>query len=93
MANQKPGRSACGSKKEVEEAARKIYVPPFLVALPSLGLGDKEAALDWLEKAYQERSPWLTHLRVEPALDSLTSDTRFLDLVKRVGLPRPEYSA
>jgi hypothetical protein len=41
------------------------------------GLGEKESALDWLERAYDERSYWLLYLRVDPALDSLRDDGRF----------------
>ena len=52
-----------------------------------LGLGDTNRALTWLERAYQERSDYLVYLKVEPMADSLRSDPRFADLVRRIGLP------
>jgi hypothetical protein len=48
-------------------------------------LGETEQALDWLEKAYQERSSWLLTIKNDPALDSLRSDLRFQELQRRVG--------
>ena len=50
------------------------------------GLGDRSAAFKWLEKAYQERSPGMTWLKVEPMLDNIRSDPRYADLLHRVGL-------
>jgi hypothetical protein len=56
------------------------------VATVFSGLGEKDQAMTWLEKAIEERDPWLTGLKVEPMFDCLRSDPRFLDLVHRVGL-------
>jgi len=50
-------------------------------------LGDKEQAFTWLERAYQERDPWLPMDLAAPRLDPLRSDARFQDLLHRVGLP------
>jgi TolB-like protein/DNA-binding winged helix-turn-helix (wHTH) protein/Tfp pilus assembly protein PilF len=63
------------------------YVSPYSVALVHAGLGDRDQALDWLEKAYAERSDYMPYLRLEPMLDGLRSDQRFAALVGRVGLP------
>jgi TolB-like protein/DNA-binding winged helix-turn-helix (wHTH) protein len=49
-------------------------------------LGDKERALKWLERNYEERETLGTLLNVDPAFDSLRSDQRFGDLVRRMGL-------
>jgi TolB-like protein/DNA-binding winged helix-turn-helix (wHTH) protein/Tfp pilus assembly protein PilF len=49
-------------------------------------LGDKERALKWLERSYEERETLGTLLNVDPAFDSLRSDQRFADLVRRMGL-------
>ena len=46
-----------------------------------------------LEQAFQERSPDLTFLRVDPAWDTLRNDPRFADLVRRVGIPTPSGEA
>lgn len=51
-----------------------------------LGIGDKEQALDWLEKGYVQHSNSLTTLKVEPGFDPLRNDPRFQDLMRRVGL-------
>jgi hypothetical protein len=50
------------------------------------GLGRTDQAFDWLNKAYEERSGWLTYLKVEPRLDTLRGDSRFNDLLRRVRL-------
>jgi hypothetical protein len=50
------------------------------------GLGDKEQTLAWLERAYQQRVHNMIFLKVEPELDGLRSDPRFVDLMRRVGL-------
>jgi TolB-like protein/Tfp pilus assembly protein PilF len=63
------------------------YVPPYSVALVHAGLGDRDQALAWLEKAYGERSDYMLYLNREPMLDDLRSDPRFAALVRRVGLP------
>jgi tetratricopeptide (TPR) repeat protein len=63
------------------------YVSPYSVALVHAGLGDRDQALDWLEKAYAERSDYMPYLSLEPMLDSLRSDQRFAALVGRVGVP------
>ena len=49
-------------------------------------MGDKEQAFKWLEQAYKEKTEPLLYLRVDPRLDSLRSDPRFEDLLRRVNL-------
>src|SRR5438876_2539735 len=52
------------------------------------GLGEKEQALEWLEKAYDERSDLLVYLNVDPIFDSrLRSEPRFSQILKDMGLP------
>ena len=62
---------------------------PVWLAITYAQLGDKERALQWLEKAYEERRSYLAYLNVDPEFDPLRSDPRFQDLVRRVGLPQP----
>jgi len=50
-----------------------------------MGLGDRTQTLNYLEKAYAERSSAVPWLKVEPRLDFLRSDPRFQDLLHRVG--------
>jgi len=47
-------------------------------------LVEKDAAFEWLQKAYQDRSAWLVFLEVDPVFDPIRSDARFTDLVGRV---------
>ena len=63
------------------------YVSRHDLAIVYLALGEKQQALDWLEKAYEDRNWWMPWIKVEPRFDSLRSDPRFADLVRRVGLP------
>jgi TolB-like protein/DNA-binding winged helix-turn-helix (wHTH) protein/Flp pilus assembly protein TadD len=69
-----------------KQSARQ-YVSPFYVALVVSGLRRNDQALDWLEKAYQDRSNGLIFLKVDPELDSLRSNPRFQSLQRRVALP------
>lgn len=61
-------------------------LPAYELAFLYAGLGDKERAFEWLDKAYEDRSEGMTLLKVDPALDSLRSDERFTTLMRRVGL-------
>lgn len=62
-------------------------VHPDLLALVYLGLGQKEIALEWLEKAYQVRARDLLEIRYDPQFAQLRTDPRFIDLLRRIGLP------
>jgi TolB-like protein len=73
--------------ERLEAASRSSYVPAYQMAVVHTGRGDKERAMQWLEKAYDERSEILSWLRVDPFWDRIRSDTRFEDLARRVGLP------
>ena len=64
------------------------YVSPYSVALVHAGLGDRDQAFAWLDKAFAERSDYMPYLMLEPMLDGLRSDQRFVALVERVGLLR-----
>ncbi len=72
---------------ELKELSKQRQVYPAVIAEIYVGLGEKDQAFAWLEKAYAERSGQLRHLKVEPAYDRLRSDPRFQDLLRRVGLP------
>ncbi len=61
-------------------------IPRFAFIWAYAGLGDKEQAFAWLEKAYQERRDLMVVLNIDPLVDPLRSDPRFRDLVRRVGL-------
>jgi eukaryotic-like serine/threonine-protein kinase len=59
---------------------------PYHIARIYAGLGDRNNALAWLEKAYEERDERIVMLKVDPKLDRLRSDRRFIDLLRRVRL-------
>ena len=73
--------------KDLAHISATRYVSPYSLALVHAGLGDRNQALAWLDKAYAERSDYMPYLRLEPMLDGLRSDHRFAALVGRVGLP------
>jgi serine/threonine protein kinase len=73
---------------ELNRKSLKMNVTPYNVASIYSALGEKSAALDQLEKAYQERSFYLMWLSVDPQLDSLRSEPAFQALLRRVGLPQ-----
>jgi hypothetical protein len=64
-------------------SARGRYVPSYDIALIYSALGDVTQAMEWLERAYRERSHSIAFLRVDPALDPLRNDARFVALVRR----------
>ncbi len=66
--------------------ARSQYVPSYWIALVHVGLGDRDRAFEWLERANRERSAWLAWIKVEPRFDSLRSDPRFPLLLRRLKL-------
>ncbi|HKS40926.1 MAG TPA: tetratricopeptide repeat protein [Blastocatellia bacterium] len=71
--------------EELNERSKTDYVAPYNFAVIYTGLGERDEAFAWLDKAYEARSWYLTWLKVDPALDSLRSDERFQDLLNRVG--------
>jgi TolB-like protein len=68
--------------------ARQRYVSEYSRAIIYAGLGEKDQAINWLEKGYRERAQKMAFLQIEPFFDDLRSDPRFVDLVRRVGLPQ-----
>jgi serine/threonine protein kinase/Flp pilus assembly protein TadD len=72
---------------ELKQLSGQEYVPAYGIALIYAGLGEKDQAFAWLEKAYEEHSFKMAWLKVEPRWDSLRSDPRFAALVRRIGLP------
>ena len=66
-------------------AADRSYVPSYYFALVHVGLGERDLAFRYLERAYQERSTVLAYLLVDPRLAPLRDDARFLALTRRLG--------
>ncbi len=70
------------------EDRRQHYVDTYDAARFSARLGDKDQAMAWLQKGYDERVEGMVFLKVEPDFDDLQADPRFQELVQRVGLPK-----
>jgi serine/threonine-protein kinase len=73
---------------ELESRSKRSYISPVIIAFIYAGLGNKDQAFAYLDKAFDERDAILVLLNAEPAFDKLRSDTRFERLLRRVGLPR-----
>jgi tetratricopeptide (TPR) repeat protein len=83
-----------GRRQEAERVLENLrvmsdtqYVTAYGVALVYAALGEKDQAFAWLSKALAERAHWLVWLNRDNRWDSLRSDVRFRDMVRRVGLP------
>jgi serine/threonine-protein kinase len=73
---------------QLKQLSQQRYVWSYGFALIYAGLGDKDQAFQWLEKSYQDHEARITRLKVDPDFDSLRSDPRYADLVRRIGLPQ-----
>jgi eukaryotic-like serine/threonine-protein kinase len=85
--------ASAGMRKEaratlarLEQESKSRYVSAYHVAAVHVALGDVETGLDWLERAYDEQSPWFGYLRVDPRFDPLHGHPRFERLLKRARL-------
>ena len=85
--------AAAGDRQQAEqvlaqlsEASKQRYVPAYFFAKVYLGLGDRDRAFEWLERACQERYGYVIYLKVDPMFDELRDDPRFSDLLRRIGL-------
>ena len=68
------------------ELTKRRYISPFNTALIYTGWGDKERAIERLEKAFEDRSGLSIWLKVDPRFDPLRADPRFTNLLRRMGL-------
>jgi tetratricopeptide (TPR) repeat protein len=82
------GRTAEARKilDELLLRARTRYVSPGVLASTYFELGDRDEAFRWVEQAYRERSNYVAYIAIDDALDSVRSDARYLNLLRRVGL-------
>jgi TolB-like protein/DNA-binding winged helix-turn-helix (wHTH) protein/Flp pilus assembly protein TadD len=84
-----------GNRREAEIILAKLkrlqergLVPAGSIAILDGALGDSNQAFEWLQKAYEERDPQLTYLKVGRRFEPLRHDPRFQALVRRIGLPQ-----
>jgi tetratricopeptide (TPR) repeat protein len=88
--------TACGKPaearamaEELEQRAAQQYVDGHFMAIAYAGLGDKDRAFYWLERAFEERAIMLQQVQVEPFLDPVRDDPRYDDLLRRMNFPKP----
>ncbi len=80
-------RLAHAMLKDLTDPSRRNFVLPGTIALVYTGLGDKEQALDWLERAFEERDASLVWLKTDPRFDSLRGAKKFQALLAKIGFP------
>ncbi len=73
---------------ELKATARLRYVPSSLFAQAYIGLGEKNRALGWMERAYEEHDQGMVYIKAYPGLDALRSEPRFQALVRRMNFPQ-----
>jgi serine/threonine protein kinase/tetratricopeptide (TPR) repeat protein len=71
---------------EQQRLAKARYVSPYNFAIIYTGLGDKDRAFEWLSKCVEEHTLIIFHLKSRPLFDSLRSDPRYVDLLRRMNL-------
>ena len=79
--------SAAGVIDTLKEMSNCAFVSPFHIATVYLGMGDRDEAFRWLDKAVYARSRSLAWLNVAPEFEPLRSDPRLQALTRRIGLP------
>ena len=72
--------------RELDAAREQGYVSPVAFAILHIGLGNLQDALDWSERAYDERRGWLAYVNVNPIFDPLRNEPRFRSLVQKMRL-------
>lgn len=78
---------ALSTIQELNQLSTQKFVPARGIAEIYMGLGDKEQAFAWLDKAFEQRNGWLLHVKENQRYDSLRTDPRYIDLVRRMNLP------
>jgi serine/threonine-protein kinase len=72
--------------EELQELAKSQYVPPYFLAAIHVALEQRDQAFQYLEKAYEDRDPWLVYLMVDPMFDTVRSDSRLTAMLAKVGM-------
>jgi serine/threonine protein kinase/TolB-like protein/Tfp pilus assembly protein PilF len=82
-------KGACAALIEVlKSESQREYVSPYKIASLYALMGDRDHTFEWLEKAYAERSGDMESIKIDNFLEPFHSDPRFIDLLKRMGLPQ-----
>ena len=72
----------------LEHLSTHAYIDFYGLAMMQAGLGNRDESLHWLERAYEQHSPGMVFLAVDPFWYGLRSQQRYLDLLRRMGLQR-----
>jgi Tfp pilus assembly protein PilF len=72
----------------LSEASKQDYISPISLASNYALLGEKDKAFEWLKKSFEERTPGLIDLSLDPDYDNLRDDKRFQDLIRRINIPQ-----
>jgi TolB-like protein/Tfp pilus assembly protein PilF len=72
---------------ELQSMSQRRYVSSYDLAVICAGLGDTEGSLNLLERGYRERTHWMALLQVDPRLNPLRGDARFVRLLEQMGFP------
>jgi TolB-like protein/Tfp pilus assembly protein PilF len=75
---------ACEALAALRQLSTGRHVPPYNIALLYNGLDRCDEALAWLERAVEQRDPWMLFLKVEPKWKNIRQDRRFVELLKRI---------
>jgi tetratricopeptide (TPR) repeat protein len=76
---------------QLKEAREHRYIDAYNLAIVSLGLGDRDQTLSWLEQGFQERGNWSRSIRVDSFLKPLHGDPRFEALAEKI-VPAREFA-
>jgi len=71
----------------LKERSRQHHVSASLFAEAYIGLGEKDEAVTWLERAYEEHDQWMLYIKSYPGWDDLRSEPRFQALLRRMNFP------
>ena len=80
-------KEAMETMERLTSLAKQQYVAPYFLAGIDVGMGQNHQALEYLERAYEEKSHWMIYLHIDPGMDPLRGDPHFQDILRRVGLP------
>ena len=71
--------------EELKHPPAGHFVQPYMMAIVSVGLGDKDSTFAWIRKGIDERSEETAYIKVDPIMDPLRSDPRYRDILRRIG--------
>jgi adenylate cyclase len=77
--------------EELEAKAQREYVPPLALAMAHMAVGDLDGTFAWLDRMYEERTPWLIFMNEHARYDRLRGDPRFQQLLRKIGFEELKF--